>query len=50
VHDKLDRDTAGTAGQRDIPYHMTPSSAIKAGGRRRKVGHAAFVFPSIHYA
>jgi len=28
------------ADQRDIPYHMTSCSAIKAGGRRRKEGHS----------
>lgn len=38
---------------RDILYHMSPCSACKAGGRRRKedrIGVMAFVFPSRGYS
>lgn len=43
------------AGQRDIPYHTAPCSAIKLGGKERKGEEReafrvkAFVFPRNHY-
>jgi len=39
--------------QRDIPYHITSRSAIKAGGKkeeRRTFMIVAFVLPNNHYA